>query len=164
MRNTTLSMFLVIVFGTGLFSMQTALLAQEQDEKQHVTADSNIIPADKAQEKPDSKLIVYYFHGRKRCMSCRTIEMYTHDAILEYFPEQIESGHIEWRIENYTNPKNESFKKEFELYTQSVVLVEMVDDEIVRWENLKDVWKLLRNKEAFYEYIHSGVTKFITEG
>jgi len=155
-------MFLVIAFGTGLFSGQTALLAQEEDVKQPVTADSNIDPAEKAQEKPDSKVIVYYFHGRKRCMSCRTIEMYSHDAIQKYFTEQIESGHIEWRIENYANPKNEHFKKEFELYTQSVVLVEMVDDKIVRWENLKDVWKMLRNKEAFYEYIHSGVSKFLT--
>jgi hypothetical protein len=107
------------------------------------------------------KLMVYYFHGAKRCMSCRTIEGYSHDVILTNFADQVESGRIEWQTLNFTNPKNAHFKEDFELYTQSLVLVDMVNGEMKRWKNLKDVWTLLRNKEAFYEYVNDEVTEFL---
>ena len=41
---------------------------------------------------PDRTLIVYYFHGNKRCNTCRTIEAYTEEAIRTGFPNELRSG------------------------------------------------------------------------
>ena len=118
---------------------------------------------DSSSIQPEPKLIVYYFHGRKRCMSCRTIEGYTNDAIQTYFGEQLENGRLEWLVRNYVNPEYAHFKDDFQLYTQSVVLVDMNGDQMVRWKNLNEVWTLLRNKNAYYDYIRREVEAFLIE-
>lgn len=136
-------------------------------DAQHIEGEQPAVPAsnpDSLQNPPDSsetRLIVYYFHGRKRCASCRTIEMYTHDALLKYFPEQIKAGGVEWQVRNFANPKYAHFKEDFALFAQSVVLVEMKGDETLRWKNLTDVWKLIREKDAFYGYIQTEASAFL---
>jgi len=164
LKDFTLYTYLLLALGAGLFFQSNTVFAQDKGEKQPVMTESSIDSVEKEQKKTDLTFIVYYFHGRKRCSSCRTIEMYTHDAILDYFPAELESDRMEWRIVNFANPKNKHFKDDFELYTQSVVLVEMEGNEMVRWKNLKDVWRLIRNKDAYYEYIREEVSAFLTEG
>ncbi len=164
MKSYTLYIYLLLALGAGLFFQPNTVSAQDKGEKQPVITESSIDSVEKEQIKTDRTLIVYYFHGKKRCMSCRTIEMYTHDAILNHFPAELESDRMEWQILSLANPKNKHFRDDFELYTQSVVLVEMEGNEMVRWKNLKDVWKLIRNKDAFYEYIREEVSAFLTEG
>jgi len=154
---------LLLIFGVGLFLQPPAIFAQDAVEGQPATTETTIESAEKTLEKSDTKLFVYYFHGRKRCMSCRTIEAYTHDAILQFFPDQLESGRMEWQLINYANPKNKHFKDDFELYTQSVVLVEMKGVERIGWKNLVDVWKLKYNKDAFYEYINEELSAFLVK-
>ncbi|MCF7810804.1 nitrophenyl compound nitroreductase subunit ArsF family protein [bacterium] len=146
--------YTVLILTCAFLFYPAITTAQTQSES---TPDSIV----SIQDNTVHKLMVYYFHGKKRCMSCRTIEGYTHDVLLTDFADKLESGRIEWQIVNTANPKNAHFKQDFELYTQSVVLVDMVDGEMKRWKNLKDVWTLLRNKEAFYEYINSEVTAFL---
>ncbi len=109
------------------------------------------------------KLLAYFFHGRKRCMSCRTIEAFAHDALQTFFGELLENGRIEWLERNYANPKFAHFKDKFELYTQSVVLVDMKGEDIIRWKNLKDVWTLTRDKEAYYNFIRREVDSYLKE-
>ncbi len=129
------------------------------------TSDEAIAPDDIASaDSIDRKLLVYFFHGRKRCMSCRTIEAYAYDAIRTYYGELLESGRIEWLKRNYANPKFAHFKDEFELYTQSVVLVDMQGDKVLRWKNLKDVWTFSWDKDAYYEYIRREVEAYLKEG
>ena len=96
-------------------------------------------------------------------MSCRTIEAYAHDAIQTYYAALLENGQIEWLKRNYANPEYAHFKDEFELYTQSVVLVDMQGEKIIRWKNLKDVWTLTRDKKAFYDYIRREVESYLNE-
>lgn len=121
-----------------------------------------IVSVEAQKPSEQTKLIAYFFHGRKQCISCRTIEAYAHDAIKTNFAAQLSDGKIEWAKVNYDNPEFSHFKKEFELYTQSVVIVEMQGDEIVRWKNLKDVWTLIRDKEKFYDYIRTEVQPYLT--
>lgn len=163
MKYLALYFCLFLVSGVVLFN-PSCVYAQDVVEEESTTTEKNIESTEKTLDESDVKLMVYYFHGRKRCMSCRTFEAYTHDAILQFFPDQLESGRMEWQIVNYTNPKYKHFKDDFELYTQSVVLVELKGVESVRWKNLVDVWKLKGNKDAFYEYINEEVSAFLSEG
>lgn len=134
-----------------------------QTAQEQVTLTEDKTTLEEASVSPDRKLIAYYFHGKKRCMSCRAIEMYTHDALLTHFPDELENGRIDWQIVNYANPKFAHFKEDFGLYIQSVVLVDVQSDTIKSWKNLADVWKLIRKKEAFYEYIREEVEAYLPE-
>jgi len=111
----------------------------------------------------DVEVVAYYFHGNFRCRTCRTIEAYSEEAIRSEFANELGSGRLAWRVVNVEEPENEHFVKDFELVTKSLVLTEYEDGEVIRWENLKQVWQLVRDKEQFFDYVHSSTRKFLQE-
>lgn len=111
----------------------------------------------------DRQLIVYYFHGNKRCNTCRTIEAFTEEAITTGFPEDLESGRIEWKAVNLDEPGNGHFVDDFKLTTKSVVLVDMSGGEQKRWTNLERVWDLVRDKDGFIDYITENTNTYMAE-
>ncbi len=160
--------FILLIFFSlaGLVLISSSLSAQDQqndqaEKNQSASVDLDLNVVETTSESADRTLIVYYFHGNKRCRSCRKIEMFTHEALLSCFKDQLESQRIVWQLVNIDNPKNKHFIDDFELYTKSVVLVDMQKDKILRWKNLKDVWRIKKKKETFQEYISTEVTAFL---
>jgi len=109
----------------------------------------------------DSKVVVYYFHGNKRCNTCRTIEAYTAEAVTTGFESHIESGRVEWRPVNIDEPENEHFVEDYELTTRTVVLVDIVEGRETRWTKLERVWDLTGDKDAFVEYIAENTEAYL---
>jgi hypothetical protein len=109
---------------------------------------------------PD-RVIVYYFHGNTRCNTCRTIEAYTVETIRSEFAEELASGRLEWKAVNVDEDGNEQFVLDYELSTRTVVLVDMVHGEEKRWTKLERVWQLVRDKEAFVNYISENTQAYL---
>ena len=164
MKTLNVRTILLITLAVVLIFQAVPTIADDAEEKTPVENDAKVETPDQDAKKPEVKVTAYYFHGRKRCMSCRTIELFTHDALLKNFSEELKDGQIEWKVENYIDPKNKLFKNTFKLFTQSVVLVEMKGEEIARWKNLKEVWELKGDKDAFSEHIQKEMMTFIAEG
>ncbi len=61
---------------------------------------------------------------------------------------------------NIDEPENKHFVEDFELVTKSLVLAEYQDGEVIRWENLKQVWQLVRDKERFLDYVRDSTRSF----
>jgi hypothetical protein len=120
-------------------------------------------PSSAAPEASATETLVYYFHGNFRCKTCRTIEAYSEEAITQGFAGELASGQLAWRVVNTDEPENKHFVKDFELVTKSLVLVEYRDGEVVRFENLKLVWQLVRDKDGFLKYVRNATRKFIGE-
>lgn len=111
----------------------------------------------------DAKVVAYYFHGNLRCKTCRAIEAYSEEAIRSEFADDLGSGRLAWRVVNVEEPENKHFVNDFELVTKSLVLTEYEDGEVIRWENLKQVWQLVRDKQQFLDYVHSSTREFLQE-
>lgn len=111
----------------------------------------------------NSKVIAYYFHGTFRCTTCRTIEQYSHDAIQMYFAKELGNGRLEFRPVNIEEPENKHFIQDYQLVTRSLVLSLMSDGKETKWNNLADVWKLVRDKDKFFQYVKDEVEKFLKE-
>jgi hypothetical protein len=130
-------------------------------------------PATKQQEKAslpltevkfqNSKVIAYYFHGTFRCSTCRTIEQYSHDAIQMYFAKELGNGRLEFRPVNVEEPGNKHFIQDYQLVTKSLVLSLVSDGKETKSENLADIWKLVRDKDKFFQYVKDEVEKFLRE-
>jgi hypothetical protein len=116
-----------------------------------------------APEANATKVVAYYFHGNVRCKTCRAIEAYSEEAITQGFPNELASGQLEWRVVNIDETDNKHFLEDFELVTKSVVLVEYRDDKVVRFENLKLVWQLVRDKDGFLRYVRNATHEFVAE-
>lgn len=111
----------------------------------------------------DHMLVVYYFHGNKRCYTCRTIEAYTEEAIKTGFPEELESGRLVWKAVNVDDPENEHFVQDYDLTTRTVVLVDVDLGNELKWAKLDRVWELVQNKEEFVDYITENTNAYLTE-
>ena len=119
------------------------------------------IAAEPAEEAADKKVIVYYFHGDKRCRTCRAIEANTEEALQRRFSEELDSGMLEWKVVNFDRPDNEHYLEDFGLYTSSVVVVEMAGEKAVRHETLQEVWSLVHEKAKFFPYVTSAVRGYL---
>ncbi len=132
---------------------------KERVKKQKEEAPSSQI----AVSSHKAKLIAYYFHGTFRCTTCRTIEEYSHDAIQMYFAKELGNGILEFRPVNVDEPENKHFIQDYQLVTRSLVLSLLSDGKEMKWKNLPDVWKLVRDKEKFYQYVKDEVELFLKE-
>jgi hypothetical protein len=114
--------------------------------------------------KGDSKIIVYYFHTTGRCPTCLKMEKYTDDALKLYFPNELKSGKIEFKVLDVEQSVNEHFIKDYGLYTKSVVLSEMKAGKEIRWKNLDQIWMKVRDKNTYLFYIKQEVEGFLKGG
>ncbi len=107
------------------------------------------------------KVVAYYFHGNKRCVSCRKIEAFTKAAIDSAFADGLKSGDLEWRVVNTDSTQNEHYLEDYKLYTKSVILSDLHDGKEMRWKNLEKVWELLGDQKDFAAYIKRELDSFM---
>jgi hypothetical protein len=171
MRNklVILALLTVFVFGiaiSGIFA-QDDLGRGAMSKDNQGGADSLESDAEAVGEGSDSigtgRLIVYYFHGTRRCRSCKTIEDYSHEAVNGAFAEKLADSTMEWRLVNVDEAENRHYINDYKLYTKSLVLSYIEEGVETRWKNLDRVWKLLGDKEAFIEYVQTETRRFIEE-
>ncbi|MRR52887.1 MAG: hypothetical protein EG822_00045 [Deltaproteobacteria bacterium] len=99
------------------------------------------------------KVVVYYFHGNTRCVTCKKIENFAKSAIDNGFAAELKTGQIQFRAVNVEEPNNEHYVQDYQLVTRSVVLSRIQNDKQDAWKNLDQVWTLVRDPEAFQRYV-----------
>lgn len=109
------------------------------------------------------RIIAYYFHATRRCITCRKLESYTMEAVTIGFSDDMESGRLEWRTVNVEEPGNYHFVEDYRLSTKSVVIVDMRDGKQARWKNLKRIWELVNDKTVFIDYIQYEVGAYLED-
>jgi len=106
-------------------------------------------------------IIVYYFYSNVRCPTCRRIEAYTGEAVRDGFAEAVRDGRLQWRPVNTDEPGNGHFKKDYDLFTKSVVVAQIRGGQPARWKNLERIWDLVGDKDAFLAYVRGEVRPFV---
>jgi hypothetical protein len=114
-----------------------------------------------ASKEQSGKIIVYYFHGYKRCYSCKQIEKLTREALTQAFQKEMDQGRLEWRVINIDDKENRHFIKDYQLYTRTVIVSEIHEEKEVRWKNLEEVWKWLKHNTLFKKYIIDEVKVYL---
>lgn len=118
-----------------------------------------------AQQQVQDEIVVYYFHGNARCVSCKKIEQYTGEAVVMFFQDQIDSKAIRLSVVNIDEPANKHFVSDYQLYTKAVVLSSIKNGQEIKYKNLEKVWQYIRNKDKFYQYIQDEIQAFqLTDG
>ena len=113
--------------------------------------------------EPGHKVIACYFHGTRRCPTCRKIEAYTTESIKTAFAEQLKSGRLEFHVVNVDEPQNKHYIYDYNLTTKSVVLAYYLNGEQTRWKNLQRVWQYVVNKQTFMDYIENETKDYLGE-
>jgi hypothetical protein len=112
-------------------------------------------------QQPVTQYIAFYIHGNFRCGTCKKIQAFSEEVIHEAFSTELKSEKLEWRIVNMD--KEIKYAEEYQLVSQALVLVEMVDGEQKNWKNLNRVWELVNNKKKFFDYVQKETRNFMAE-
>jgi len=110
-----------------------------------------------------NKIIVYYFHGTRRCSNCIKFEEYSKEAIDSAFTQELKDGQMEWRMINIDEPENKHFINDYQLFTKSLILSKVVEGKEAKWKNLDKIWDLVTSKEKFIEYVQNEVKAYLKE-
>lgn len=113
---------------------------------------------------PTTHFTVYYLHRTLRCATCLSIEKQSQAAIEQAYDGDLSAGTLEWRAVNIEEPGNGHFEQDFELQTQSLVLVETTGERVTRWKLLPKVWELVEDPDGFQQYVVREVALFIGGG
>jgi hypothetical protein len=104
---------------------------------------------------------VYYFYTTQRCASCKKIEALSEEAVREGFARELGAGALEWKSLNLDDAANRHFVEDYQLYTKSLVVVDLRNGKEVRWKNLPRIWELLRDDVAFRQYVKREVHEYL---
>ena len=107
------------------------------------------------------QVVAIYFHRTARCVTCRKIEAVAKRTVESDFATAVSDGRLAWRLINLDAPGNERYADDFELSSQSVVLVEMRDGRQGRWKNLEKVWDHTDDEAALAGYIRTEIGAFL---
>ena len=80
-----------------------------------------------------------------------------------YFPGEINSGRIQWKVLDVQLPENKHFIKDYSLYTKSVVVSHIRAGKELRWKNLDQIWMKVRDKNAYLTYIKQEIDTFLKD-
>ena len=118
------------------------------------------LPVELSKNIPET-VVVYYFHGTARCVTCKKFEAYSNEVINNVFAKELSSGQLKWQIVNVDEPVNKHFVNDYELFSKSIVVVNLQDGKEVEWKNLDQIWKLVSNKETFTNYIKQEIKAYL---
>lgn len=89
------------------------------------------------------------------------MEAYAREAVEEGFGPEMARGTVEFRAVNVEEPANRHFVEDFQLVSRSVVVTEEVDGAVGRWVKLDDVWGLVGDRSAYFNYVQDGVRGYL---
>ncbi len=113
-------------------------------------------------EANDHRIIVYYFHGKFRCHTCKRIEKLTKETVSESFANGIKTGRVKIKVINVDKKENSHFNKDYQLFTRSLIVSDIVKGKEKQWKNLLKIWELILDEEAFKEYIRSEIKEYLS--
>src|SRR4030042_420661 len=105
-------------------------------------------------------VIVYYFHGTRRCFSCLTIEANAAQVIEDNFQQQITDGSLMWTPLNMEDPGSKELTEKFEIKTNTLVVAKMAGGNYTGYKKLNKVWQLIDDPEGFSEYVTDEINAF----
>ena len=150
---------ILVVTACCLIVISTAW-AMSGDSTKTVSDTTCTVDMKLADSSAADQVIVYYLHGNRRCVTCKKLESFSEEAIRGGFGKQLQDSTVIWRVVNFQTEGNEHFVDDYHLFTQSLILSKVADGEEVGWRNLKDIWKLVGDKEAFTRYVNHEVRSF----
>lgn len=157
MSRISLAALLLTAATLGLLGCNTSSAGtKETSTTTATTAAANADP----DAAPD-KVVVYYFHGNRRCHTCVGIQETISSTIQERFGQETGSGTLTFKEINFEDPANKHFVKEFGLSFSSMVVAAYQGQKTVKWENCEKIWPLARDKDALTEYTDKSIRTYL---
>jgi len=112
---------------------------------------------------PTDGVVVYYFHGYKRCQTCNSMEALADLAIAERFAAQRSDGSVVFKAVNIETDTDRHFVDDFALSSKCVVMVTRRGGEDLGWRRLDEVWEKIGDETVYKDYIAENLDACLEE-
>ena len=116
-----------------------------------------------AQEVIDTakKLDIYYFHGHRRCATCRAIENETRALLSSDFKKELDTGVVKLTVLNLEEPESQALVQKYGIWGPSLLLANNQGQKV----DLTELgFRFARNKpERFREELRSIIQQQLGE-
>jgi len=143
-----------IVVKQALWSVRMAAALASQASGQDATP---------AAEKPAAahRVVAAYFHRTVRCPTCRTISAYIEESVQSGFAHEIKKGSVSVSMIDFQDQKNQKYTDYYQIAGPTLVIVDVRDGKAAAWKKAPKVWTLVRDKDAFFKYVHDEVRAYL---
>ncbi len=107
---------------------------------------------------PTDGVVVYYFHGNKRCHTCNRMEALAILALDEGFADRQRAGTVVFKPVNIETDATRHFITDFEMTNRCVVMVERENGKDSDWRRLDEVWTKIGDDVEYKAYITENLT------
>ncbi|MBN2591789.1 MAG: hypothetical protein JXA96_18120 [Sedimentisphaerales bacterium] len=114
-------------------------------------------------EKNSPEVFVFYFHRTVRCSTCLEIEAGTAKVLKENFPQFLAEGFLKWVPFNMDDDGGEEFAKQFDIDSNTLVLVRISENKQLKYKKLEDVWEFVGNPEELSIYVTNEINEFMND-
>ena len=111
----------------------------------------------------DNQVIVYYFHRKFRCQSCEVLESTLLNTMQITYSDHFGAGKLAMCIINVDDPENRHFLEQFEIFSNSIVIVEKKGGVISRYKNLESIWDVSQDRDAITQLLQTEMAGFLPE-
>ena len=84
---------------------------------------SNAVTAKEQSRQVKDFVEVLYFHGKQRCVTCRSIEQNTKELLEAKFTQQMKAGKVVFRMIDISKKENARIAEKYEVTWSSLFLV-----------------------------------------
>ena len=85
---------------------------------------SNAVTVKEQSGKVKDFVEVLYFHGKQRCVTCRSIEQNTKELLEAKFTQQMKAGKVVYRVIDISKKENARIAEKYEVTWSSLFLVQ----------------------------------------
>ena len=150
------------VLKTTLLLLTLMLIALVVPPAELVIADP-VLPDGCLGNLGDNQVVVYYFHRKFRCQSCEVLETTLQKTLQVTYSDHFGAGRLAMCVINVDDPENRHYLEQFEILSNSVVIVEKRGGAVHRFKNLEAIWDVSEDSEAITHILKAEVSGFLSE-
>ena len=111
----------------------------------------------------DNQVVVYYFHRKFRCQSCEVLESTLQNTLQVSYADHFGTGRLAMCVVNLDDPVNHHYLEQFEIFSNSVVIVEKRGGKVLRFKTVESIWDVSEDGDAISHLLQTEVAGFLPE-
>jgi hypothetical protein len=114
--------------------------------------------------EPENRVDVVYFHPKRRCGTCVSIEIRTKEILEKNFKDAMDSGKITFRSYELDDPQNTDIVNKYGAVS-SQLFINIVKNGSENIKHIEDVWmpQILNDGVAFDEFMDELLSQSLAE-
>lgn len=105
-------------------------------------------------------VLILQFHRSQRCEFCNNMENHTRETLDAYFTIEIKTNKVAFQLVNMDLPEYGNLLKNYDLFTSTIVFIDLLEGESIRWKIFTEAWYLTDNKQQFTEAFRTALQNF----